>query len=448
MPLEVLIHRFKAAETALYTAVNGQVDAVIDPITSIPILLRDAQKHLVTSETRYRRLLARNIMVVFELEADGTTLFVNEAINDMLGYTSVEMLGRNWWDILLPGIQHHQINELYVQFQEGDVTRYEFSVTTRQDTTVILEMSSFNCHKSDGTLDRILGLAIDVTERRKAERELSENQALLERMSVERVDELIQANQTLQNLADLRQRLLEIEKAALVESEHANRMKLQFLSMISHELRTPLASIKGFTTTLLAPDVTFPVEKRLEFLRVIDQESDKLSELIEQLLDVARIQSGTLHIHPERCSLSQIIDTAAAQLEAVAAHHLLVISMPDLPPILADIARITNVLVNLVGNAAKFSPPGTRITIFAAEQDSSLQVDVSDEGPGIAVEIRSKVFETFWQPEQQTHHHMKGAGLGLAICQGIITAHGGSIRVADTLSGTTISFTLPLASSR
>jgi len=449
VPLDLLIHRFKEAESALHNALDGQIDAVLDPVTATPILLQDAQKHLVGSEARYQRLLSRSVFLVFELDADGTTLFVNDAVAQMLGYTVLELVGRNWWDTFLVGLQYHQRDDLYTRFHTGDVTHYELSVTTRQGATVILELSSVNRRKLDGTLDRILGLAIDVTERRKVELELSDNYAFLERMSVERMDEMVRTNQTLQDLANLHQRLLEIEQIALAESEHSNRMKLQFLSMVSHELRTPLASIKGFTTTLLATDVTFPPETQQKFVSVIDRETDKLSELIEQLLDLSRIQSGTLHVQPEPCGLDQILDTATAQLEAVAAQHQLVISvLPDLPPILADVQRIAGVLVNLVGNAAKFSPPGTRITIFASQKDGSLQVDVSDEGPGIAVEIRTKVFETFWQPEQRTHHHIKGAGLGLAICQGIIMAHGGSIWVADTQSGTTMSFTLPIASPR
>lgn len=449
LSLNILIRRFKEAETALHAALNGQVDAVLDPVTAIPILLRDAQKHLVESEARYRRLLSRNTIVVFELEADGTTVFVNEAVMEVLGYTALELIGHNWWDTFLLGVQYDQIGDLSTRFHTGDVMQYELSMTTRQGATVILELSSVNRRKPDGTLDRILGLAHDITERRKAELELSENQALLERLSIERMDALIQANLTLQNLANLRQRLLEIEQVALAESEYANRMQLQFLAMISHELRTPLASIKGFTTTLLAADVTFPPETQHRFLSVVDQETDKLSEMIEQLLDLSRIQSGTLHVRPEPCTLGQIIVTAAAQLQALTAQHQLVIlAAPDLPLILADIQRIAGVLTNLVGNAAKFSPPGTQITLSAFQQDNNLQVNASDEGPGIVAEIRSKVFETFWQPKQRTDHHTKGAGLGLAICQGIIMAHGGSIWVADTPSGTTISFTLPIASSQ
>jgi len=326
------------------------------------------------------------------------------------------------------------------------VTRYELNTTTRSGSISILEFSSINRKKPDGSLDHIFGLAVDITERRKAELELSEKHLHLERLGLERLADLTKVNLTLQYVNDLTHRLLEVEQAALATSEHANKMKLQFLSMVSHELRTPLTSIKGYATTLLATDINWDAETEHHFITVIDEEADKLIELIEQLLDVSRLQTGTLFVQSEPCVFSQIIETARAQLQTVSAQHRLVINVsPGLPLILADVERIAGVLVNLVGNAAKFSPLGTPITVSAALHGNSLQINVSDEGPGIAANVRTKVFDIFWQSEQRTYQHTKGAGLGLAICKGIIRAHGGTIWVADVSPGTTMSFTLPLA---
>ncbi|MBC7812386.1 MAG: PAS domain S-box protein, partial [Burkholderiales bacterium] len=389
-----------------------------------------------------------NVIVVFELEADGTTLFVNDAIVEMLGYTAAELLGHNWWDMLLLGVQHRQIENLNVRFQTGDVTQYQLFVTTRQGSPIVVELSTVNRTQRDGTLDRILGLVVDVTERRSAEDELLENHAYLEQLSTQRMAELSNANLALQQLAEMRQQLLLIERAALFESEQANRMKLQFLATVSHELRTPLTSIKGFAETLLATDVRWDAESQRGFIGIIDEEASKLNDLIEQLLDGARLQAGTLHVRIEPYILTTIISTAMTRLRSLTTQHQLIIDVPfDLPPILADIQRISGVLVNLVGNAVKFSPIGTRITVSAGQQDTMIQVNVSDEGPGIAVENREKVFEIFWQPELLTSRNSKGLGLGLAICRGIITAHGGEIWVADMTAGTTISFTLPTASA-
>jgi K+-sensing histidine kinase KdpD len=239
-------------------------------------------------------------------------------------------------------------------------------------------------------------------------------------------------------------RLFAAEAQARLEAERANAVKLRFLAMISHELRTPLTAIKGFATTLLATDVTWDAGEQRDFITIINEEADKLAELISQLLDLSRLQAGKLRIQPESRSLSEIIDAAMAQLESLAVQHRLVINVaPDLPPVRVDTQRIAEVLVNLVGNAVKYAPPATVITISAAACEASLQVNVSDEGPGIPLENRERVFEAFLQLENSLHQQGNGLGLGLAICKGLIEAHGGTIWVADTSSGTTMSFTLP-----
>jgi len=445
--IDELIRRYKEAETAFESFFKGQVDTVLDPITALPILMRETQEHLRASEARYRRLISRNTMVIFELDADGITLFANHTVLDVFGYTIPELQGRNWWDILLPGDQHRQMGDLYIQFEHGDASQYDLTMTTKTGSICIIELNTANRRKPDGTLDRILGLGVDVTERRKVENELIEDHARLERFDAEHIAQLSKANVGLQHLADLRQRLLVIEKAARIEAERSDQTKLKFLAMVVHELRTPLTPIKGFTSTLLEAGSNLNAGTQHRFIKIIDEEVDKLANLISELVDVGRIQAGTLRVQPKLCTLTIIIDIAMAQLQSVAAQHQLVINVaPDLPVIRADVGRIAGVLVNLVGNAARYSPVGTKITLSAVQQATSVRVDVTDEGPGIAVENREKVFDAFWQADDLTSQHLKGSGLGLLICKGVIAAHEGSIWVAEVSSGTRISFTLPLGS--
>ncbi len=241
-------------------------------------------------------------------------------------------------------------------------------------------------------------------------------------------------------------RLFAAEARARLDAEQANQLKLKFLAMISHELRTPLTSIKGFATTLLATDVTWDAESQRDFVAVISEEADKLTDLIGQLLDLSRLQAGKLRIEPDARSLREIVGIAMAELESIAAQHRLVVDIaPDLPPVMVDAQRIAQVLVNLVGNAAKYAPPAGRITLSAVAREGNLQVNVGDEGPGIPVENRESVFEAFLQLENSLPHQGTGLGLGLAICKGLIEAHGGKIWVAETTSGTTMSFTVPIA---
>ena len=242
-------------------------------------------------------------------------------------------------------------------------------------------------------------------------------------------------------------RLLEAESKARQEAEKANDLKLKFLAMISHELRTPLTPIKGFATTLLAEDVIWTPEKQREFLMIISRESDKLSDLIEQLLNLSRIEAGSLRISRKKVPMITIINSALVQLQALTTEHELVLEIPiDLPLVFADEQRIAQVLTNLVGNAAKFAPIGTQITISAHQTGEMIQVDVADQGPGIPAKYRAGIFEAFRQVETFTDNLMKGAGLGLAICKGLIEAQKGKIWVQDRPEpGTIMSFTLPVS---
>ncbi|HSD85759.1 MAG TPA: ATP-binding protein, partial [Anaerolineae bacterium] len=245
-------------------------------------------------------------------------------------------------------------------------------------------------------------------------------------------------------------RSLAAEAKARQEAEQANELKLKFLAMISHELRTPLTSIKGFATTLLADDVQWHPANQHDFLRTIDEETDKLGDLIEQLLDLSRLEAGTLRIAPKPQTLEHVISTALAQLQTITAEHHLLLDVPrDLPFIRADAERISQVLTNLVGNAARYSPARTAITVTAQRVDSMVQIDVIDQGPGIPRQAQARVFEPFQQVGRPPTTRTGGAGLGLAICKGLVEAHGGRIWVQEhSEPGTTISFTLPVAGER
>jgi PAS domain S-box-containing protein len=244
-----------------------------------------------------------------------------------------------------------------------------------------------------------------------------------------------------------RERLLEAETQARREAERQNELRLRFLGMISHELRTPLTSIKGFATTLLAEDVAWSADQQHDFLRTIDAEADKLTDMIDQLLDLSRIESGTLRVEPQPQPLDSILSAALLTLKQTTAAHAFTTGIPaGLPLVRADSQRIRQVLVNLVDNAAKYCPPGTRIEVSAEPDGEVLRVSVCDKGPGISREDRQFVFEAFRRGSETYARRKKGAGLGLAICKGIIEAHGGRIWIEDHGGpGTTVSFTLPLA---
>ena len=250
-----------------------------------------------------------------------------------------------------------------------------------------------------------------------------------------------QATITLYNL-----KLLEIEAESRHEAERANEIKTRFLAMISHELRTPLTSIKGFTTTLLAEDVTWEPDEQRDFIQTIQQETNRLQELIDHLLDLSRLEAGRLPISPAPHSMHEIIEDALPQFHSLTGEHTLTLHLPaDLPPVYVDAKRIAQVLVNLVRNASTYSPKGTKINISASVRKGFLQVDVKDQGPGIPQAEHKRVFKAFQRGADVENGAAQGAGLGLAICKGLVEAQGGRIWIKkkNTL-GTTISFTIPL----
>jgi PAS domain S-box-containing protein len=250
-----------------------------------------------------------------------------------------------------------------------------------------------------------------------------------------------QATITLYNL-----QLLEKEEESRQMAERANEIKTEFLAMISHELRTPLTSIIGFTSTLLADDVTWEADEQRNFIQTIQQEANRLEELINHLLDLSRLEAGMLPISQQPHSISEIMDDVLPQFHTLTKGHTLTMHLPaDLPPVYVDGKRIAQVLVNLVRNASTYAPKGTEISISASERGDCLQINVNDQGPGIPLGEHKRVFKAFQRGEGVEKSSAQGAGLGLAICKGLVEAHGGRIWIKrKNTPGATISFTIPL----
>jgi PAS domain S-box-containing protein len=250
-----------------------------------------------------------------------------------------------------------------------------------------------------------------------------------------------QATITLYNLE-----LLKVEEASRHEAERANEIKTEFLAMISHELRTPLTSIVGFTTTLLADDVVWDANEQRDFFQTIQLEANRLQELIDHLLDLSRLEAGMLPISQKSHSLTEIIEDALPQLHVLTVGQSLTLQIPaNLPPVYVDAKRIAQILVNLVRNASTYSPKGTEISISAIVRGGYVQVNVSDQGPGIPAAERKRVFQAFRRGQSEENGTTQGAGLGLAICKGLVEAHGGRIWIKKkSTPGATISLTIPL----
>jgi signal transduction histidine kinase len=243
--------------------------------------------------------------------------------------------------------------------------------------------------------------------------------------------------------ATARERELATANARLAELD---RLKSEFVSMVSHELRTPLGLIKGYTGTLLAQDVGLDADTREEFLQVIDEETDRLTELVTNLLDMSRIEAGTLHVDLQPTRIEDLLRASADRLQTRESGRTLHLDLPErLPLVLADTRRITQVLDNLLTNAVRYSPDDTPIALAACARDGELLVAVHDQGLGIAADKREQVFEKFFRVDPSDTRRFAGTGLGLAICRGIVQAHGGAIWVDSAEGqGSTFTFKLPI----
>ncbi len=223
-----------------------------------------------------------------------------------------------------------------------------------------------------------------------------------------------------------------------------DRMKASLMSTVSHELRTPLAAIKGYVSTLLAEDVSWDAEAQREFLLTISEETDRLSDLVSDLLDLSRIEGGSLRVRRALIDLKAIIARAAQSAHPSPGDRLEVHLPDDLPPLFADPRHIEVVLRNLIENAVKYGGEDSPVRVTVTVETEDLVVRVEDEGPGIPPEHVPHIFESFYRVEGGLTRQASGAGLGLAICRGFVEAHGGKIWVEPRARGTCIAFSLTL----
>jgi len=222
-----------------------------------------------------------------------------------------------------------------------------------------------------------------------------------------------------------------------------DRMRASLVSTVSHELRTPLASIKGYATTLLADDVEWDRDSQNEFLKIISDESDRLSNLVNNMLDLSRIDAGVLRLKRVQCNIEETIQKAAKQAH-FNGNMVEVQIEAGLPRLYADPLRLETILRNLFENAVKYGGENACIHVDVQKYDTSILFRVSDDGPGIPAEEGIHIFESFYRVDDSLTRLKGGAGLGLAICQGLVHAHAGKIWVEPQDKGACIAFTIPL----
>jgi two-component system sensor histidine kinase KdpD len=258
---------------------------------------------------------------------------------------------------------------------------------------------------------------------------------------------------TLQQLVETfaGQAALALERALLAEQTQreqleieAERLRTALLSSLSHDLRTPLGAITGAASSLLEEQSGLTAATRRDLLKTILEEAERMTRLIANLLDMIRVESGALEVQKEWQPLEEVVGVALIRLDVRLRDHPVQVRLPpDLPLIPLDAVLIEQVFVNLLENAVKYTPAGTPIEISAVAEGSVVRVEVADQGPGLPVGEESRVFDKFYRAPGAVAQG--GIGLGLTICRGIITAHGGRIWAENRPGGgAAFRFTLPL----
>jgi PAS domain S-box-containing protein len=365
-----------------------------------------------------RSLIESNIDALMTTDAAGIITDVNRQMEALTGCTRDELIGapfKNYFtdpERAAAGIKR--------VLREKKITNYELTARARDGKMTVVSYNATTFYDRDRTLQGVFAAARDITERRHIEQMLQEKNVELE--SAKSV-----AEQTVERL------------------EEVEQLKKGFLSTVSHELRTPLTSIRG-SLGLLASGAAGPLPDHvIEVVALAERNAIRLMALIEDILDLERLETGKIELQMTRVPIASILRRAMESLAAFGAHGVTVDAPNVSSSIDVDADRIVQVLVNLLSNAVKFSPPGGVVTIAVTVDGQWTEFRVIDHGRGVPAVHRRAIFERFRQVDPSDAREKGGAGLGLAICKSIVEQHGGSIGV-ESEEGAGSAFWFRLAS--
>jgi PAS domain S-box-containing protein len=388
------LHKFFQREINLLKAFGSQLGMALENA-----LLYDE----VTRGKAYIENLVENAAdLIITTDLDDRILTWNRGAEVLFGYNKDEVIGKHL-SILLPPERVHELAEMRAKVEiSGALRDIEVRSKRKDGVMIYLSLSVSPIRDIEGRIIGFLRVAKDITEKKRYERRLKE----------------------------------------------LDKMKSDFVSNVSHELRTPLTAIKGSVDNMLDGLTGSLNEKQVRYLARIKSNTDRLSRLINDLLDLSRIESGRVEVRPTIVPLAALAEEVAEHLRALAAEKMIQIEVqsPDRGlTVWADRDKVTQILMNLIGNAVKFTPQEGKVTV-AMEKNGieDVRISVADTGPGILPEETNKIFVKFYQVANIEKQRPKGSGMGLAISKALVEMHGGKIWVESELGrGSTFYFTLP-----
>lgn len=378
------------------TNAAGEIVGFVGTVTDISAR-KQAEAILQESERRWRTLLENVRLLVVAIDRGGTIEYVNPFLLELTGYTEREVVGQNWFETFIPRTKQQQMRQVFAQtLNREDPPYHQNTILTRSGEEKAIAWDNTLLQDINGQAIGMTSIGKDITERYAIE-----------------------------------------------------RMKDEFISVVSHELRTPLTSIHGALNLLSTGLVKPESERGQHVISIASESSERLVRLVNDILELERLESGKIQLSPEWIGAAEVIRQATEQIQVMAnrAGIELIVAVAD-TELYLDRDRLLQVLTNLLSNAIKFSPNGSTIELSATPIHPSpvptICFCVRDWGRGIPPEKMDSIFERFHQVDASDSRQKGGTGLGLAICRSIVEQHGGKIWVESTLGkGSHFHFTVP-----
>lgn len=379
-------------------------------------LNQSLERRAQESETRYQQIVELAEEGIWVVDSEAKTTYVNHAMARMLGYTEQEMLECSFFD-LIDETEYQTAHLHFERRKQGLSEKHEFKLKAKDGKTVWTYMATSPVLDKQGKMLWSCALVYDITERKQAEEQLQQS---TERISL-----------------------------ANAELARATRLKDEFMASMSHELRTPLNAILGLAEALQEEVYGSLTDRQHKSLRTIEHSGKHLLDLITDILDLSKIESGKMELQLAPISLNRLCESSLTFVKQQAQKKKIKLSTKisaDLETIEVDERRLRQVLINLLNNAVKFTPEGGEVCleISSNSEEGILQFSVVDTGIGIAPENLDKLFKPFMQLDSSLSRRYAGTGLGLALVRRIVELHGGSIFLESELGkGSRFTVTLP-----
>ncbi|NPE30091.1 PAS domain-containing sensor histidine kinase [Methanococcoides sp. SA1] len=371
---------------------------------------KEIEKKLALSENRFRTILENMQLIGIMLDENGNLIFCNDFFIDLVGWNREEIINKNWFEMFQPSEIAFEIKDMFVNaINGGEMPVYhENLIVTKTGTHKLIAWNNTVFKDETGMIISVSSIGEDITDRKLIEKKLIEAKLL---------------------------------------AEEANRTKSEFLANMSHELRTPLNSVIGFSDLLLE-NIAGPInENQHKYISNILKNGNHLLMVINNILDISKIESGNMKCYPEKIKIAQIIHGIKESIEPLAKSKFIDIKVDiesDDLEMYADRTKFNQIMYNLLSNAIKFAHINGSVCITTKTIDKKLHVYVSDTGIGIPKNEQMKIFKPFIQVNSTHNNENSGTGMGLTLVKKFVEMHGGKIWVESEVGkGSTFTFTIP-----